>query len=243
MCGRYTLHLPDLSKLRVLLGVQRVPIPNWRPRYNIAPTQPAPVVLPDEPRTLQVLRWGLVPSGASDPKIGNRLINARVESLEQRPSFRRAFRERRCIVPATGYFEWQAQPGRRGKQPFWISPRDDASIMAFAGLFESSVSPQGDVLETFAIVTTDAAPEIRAIHDRMPLELRDGQIETWLARGPLSKPALAAMVQNAQDAAHLCTREVDRRVSTPAFDDPACIAPPSPEGVPVASDRQLDLFD
>jgi putative SOS response-associated peptidase YedK len=241
MCGRYTLHLDDLSELRVLLGVQRVLIPSWQPRYNIAPTQPAPVVLPDEQRTLLAMRWGLVPSGAKDPRIGNRMINARVESLHQRPSFRRAFRDRRCIVPATGYFEWRTQLDRRDKQPCWISPRN-ASVMAFAGLFESFVSPQGEALDTFAIVTTDAAPELRAIHDRMPLELREGQIDTWLAEGALPKTALAAMVRSAQDAAHLCVREVGRRVSSPAIDEPSCIAPASLDAAAPAR-RQLGLFD
>jgi putative SOS response-associated peptidase YedK len=241
MCGRYTLHLQQLDELRALLGLQKNLISSWQPRYNIAPTQLAPVVLARGERTLQALRWGLIPSWAKDARVGNRLINARVESIASRPSFREAFRARRCVAPATGYFEWRAMPGERVKQPVWIRP-NEGGIMALAGVHESWVSKDGEVVDSFAIVTTTAIGSLREIHDRMPLELRGAGIERWLEPGSISDVELADLVQSAHDVTHLGAQEVDRRVSSPAVDDPGCIAPlvRQPEAGPR---KQLGLFD
>jgi putative SOS response-associated peptidase YedK len=242
VCGRFTLHLAGLGELQARLGVQRILITDWRPRYNIAPGQLAPVVRGFEPRTLGALHWGLIPHWAKSQRDGTRPINARVESIASRPSFREAFGQRRCIVPATGYFEWRVVPGQKAKQPVWIRPRD-AGILALAGLWESWVSPAGEVIESFAIVTTDAQGALREIHARMPLELRGHAVDRWLRPGRLDPSELATLVVAAQAVAHLNLQDVDRRVGSPDFDEPICIAPAAPAGTLADSGNQLGLFD
>lgn len=243
MCGRYTLHLSELGDLRALLGVQRVLIPSWTPRFNIAPSQLAPVVVARPEPSLLPLRWGLVPSWAASTAEGNKRINARVERLATAPSFRDAFRSRRCVVPATGFFEWRVVPGRRPatKQPYWIRP-DHERVTALAGVWSTWVSPEGAAIDSFAIVTTQAEGVVRALHDRMPLSLHGEDIERWLAGDPLAQDALAALVKRsaAHDALHLIASAVDRRVSSSEPDDPGCIAPPA-EGAEQKV-RQLSLF-
>ena len=239
MCGRFTLHLADLAELRAPFAVQRILISDWRPRYNIAPSQLAPVVLAREQRTIEALRWGLVPHSAKSAREGSRLINARVESIAERQSFRGAFRERRCIVPATGYFEWQTVVGQRSKQPFWAHP-DDGSVLALAGLWESSQPPDGDAIDSFAIVTTVAQGALRQIHDRMPLCLRGQDVERWLRPGTLPRRQLDELVLAAASVNAMGLQEVDRRVGSPTFDEPACIAPPAAEA---QTPRQRGLFD
>jgi putative SOS response-associated peptidase YedK len=238
MCGRYTLHVAKLSELKALLGVQRVLVADWKPRYNIAPTQDAPVVIDNGERALVSLRWGLIPPWADSPSIGTRSINARVETIAELPTFKRAFASRRCIVPATGYFEWRSQGGKAPKQPLWIRPRD-GSLLALAGLWETWHTPDGEEIESFAIVTTEALGELREIHDRMPLELRDAAIEAWLRPGIMSGSALAELVRGAS-IDQLAVSAVDTRVSSPFNDDPGCIEPPSTDA---AQGKQLGLFD
>lgn len=241
MCGRYTLHLTELAQLRELFGLSPLKgalrVANWRPRYNIAPSQDAPVVLVESgERLISELRWGLVPSWADAPSIGTRAINARVETIDKQPMFRGAFAQRRCVVPATGFFEWRSAGARAPKEPLWIRP-SDGSVVAFAGIWEEWHSRAGEVIESFAIVTTDALGALREIHDRMPLELRGSAIDTWLAPGPLADGALAQIVSGAT-VDGLIASEVDPRVSSPFNDDPGCIGPPSPPDT-----AQLGLFD
>jgi len=238
MCGRYTLHVADLSELKELLGILRVLVPDWKPRYNIAPTQDAPVVVQSPQRSLVSLRWGLIPSWAESAAIGTRSINARVETIAELPTFKHAFSSRRCIVPATGYFEWRTPGGKAPKQPMWIHPRDGVPL-ALAGLWETWHSPEGEEIESFAIVTTDAIGELREIHDRMPLELRGEAIEAWLRPGVMSGSALASLVQRAS-VEQLEVSPVDTRVGSPFNDDPGCIAPPAADGTAA---KQLGLFD
>ena len=237
MCGRYTLHLSNLSELRSFLRVLRILVPDWKPRYNVAPTQDAPVVIGTQDRALVNMRWGLVPSWADSPEVGTRSINARVETIAELPTFRRAYAARRCVVPATGYFEWRSAGGKAPKQPQWIHRQDGASL-ALAGLWESWHFPDGDELQSFAIVTTDAQGELREIHDRMPLELRGDAIDTWMQPGALPEGALAQLV-SAASVEQLAVRAVDPRVSSPFNDDPGCIEPP-PDPTP---NRELGLFD
>ena len=240
MCGRYTLHVANLSELKELLGVLRVLVPEWKPRYNIAPTQDAPVVVvTGEERILQSLRWGLIPPWADSPGVGARSINARVETVAELPTFKRAFASRRCVVPATGYFEWRSQGSKAPKQPLWIHPRDGVPL-ALAGLWEIWHAPDGEEIESFAIVTTDAIGELREIHDRMPLELRGAAVEAWLRPGIMSGSALAEIVRGASSE-QLDVTPVDTRVGSPFNDDPGCIAPPANDGQGRA--RQLDLFE
>ena len=241
MCGRYTLHVANLSELKELLGILRVLVPDWKPRYNVAPTQDAPVVVVNgSERELQSLRWGLIPPWAESAAIGARSINARVETVAELRSFKRPFVSRRCVVPATGYFEWKTlgTKAKSPKQPMWIHPRDGVPL-AFAGVWETWHAPDGEEVESFAIVTTEAQGDLRQVHDRMPLELRGDAIEAWLRPGVMSGSALNGLVQQAS-VEHFEVTPVDTRVGSPFNDDPGCIAPPSEDR---AGARQLDLFE
>jgi putative SOS response-associated peptidase YedK len=177
MCGRYVLsatgeQIAEHFALATVTPVAR--------RYNIAPTQQAPVVriARGGERELVLLRWGLVPFWAKDPAIGQRQINARAESLASRPAYRDAFRRRRCLVPATGFYEWK--PGPRRKQPY-LCRLPSGAVFAFAGLWESWRSPEGEVMQTFAIVTADASDALRALHDRMPVIVPESDYALWLS--------------------------------------------------------------
>lgn len=247
MCGRYTVQLAKLDELRGLLGVEAIAIEDWEPRYNVAPGQLAPVVLQRGVRTLDALRWGLVTPWATREKHGPRPINARVETVGRQPMFRKALEKRRCVVPITGYYEWK-KISERKKQPWWVHPRSEA-VMALAGIYESFANQDGEVIESFAVLTTDASPALVEIHDRMPLELRGEDIERWLAKRVWSSDELAALAVRASDTSHLAWHAVDPAVGSPAVDGPQCIEPveaSAGEGEPDAAGDggpQLSLFD
>ncbi len=181
MCGRFT-QLFTWAELAGLYNLTNVPVPNLRPSWNIAPTQDVGVIVKEGGgRIYKTMRWGLIPFWAKDEKIGNRLINARAESAATRPAFRAAWKERRCLVPASGFYEWRAVevPGRAkpAKMPFYIS-RKDGVPLTFPGLWERW-GP--DKLLSFTIFTTEARNGIRDIHNRMPLMLAPEGFEPWLA--------------------------------------------------------------
>lgn len=177
MCGRYAFFSPAEAVRRTFALDE---VPELEPRYNIAPTQDVPSVRAGEEgaRAFVMLHWGLVPKWAKERAIGNRMINARSETLAEKPSFRDAFRKRRCLVLADGWYEWQVAPG--GKQPWFIRMKD-ARPFAFAGLWERWKDPaDGGMLDSCAIVTTDASQSIRKIHDRMPAVLAESDWDRWL---------------------------------------------------------------
>lgn len=187
MCSRYFLD----AEGNVIAYTFAVPENTLvRRRYNIAPTQEAPVVriAGDGKRELAVVRWGLVPSWAKELAAGTRMINARAEGVERKPAFRAAVRSRRCLVPATGFYEWKGLPGR--KQPYAITT--DRPLFAFAGLWESWAPPEGKPIETYTIITTDANPAIASVHDRMPVILPREAEETWLTGDVTDALALLA---------------------------------------------------
>lgn len=212
MCGRYALHAhPDVIVLQFGLPAA----PQMKPRFNIAPTQEAPVVRVDagHKREWVWLRWGLIPSWSKDPSIGARMINARAETVAEKPSFRNAFRRRRCLVPADGYYEWKVEGGR--KQPYFLQFASGEPF-AMAGLWEPWRSPEGALTETYAIVTTEAAGTARQIHDRMPVILAPPDYEGWLSGadpGELLRPWAGPA---------LSVRCVSARVNSPRIDDPQC---------------------
>jgi len=183
VCGRYVqASSPELLAER--FGVDDVAVDEHAPAYNVAPRAEVPAVRRRKDRTvLSRLRWGLVPSWAKDPKIGDRLINARAESLAAKPAYRTAFAKRRCLIPADGFYEWQARPGQKRKQPMFVHRRD-GEPMAFAGLWEAWRDPEqgedADWLRTCAIVTTTANDLLAPIHDRMPVILPESAWDTWL---------------------------------------------------------------
>ena len=229
MCGRFTQRF-SWREIHTLLSLDG-PGPNLRPRYNLAPSQSAAVVRSDDgERQLSMLRWGLIPGWAKDPSIGNKLINARSETVRTKPSFRSAFATRRCVVPADGFYEWTREGTVR--QPWLIAPRD-GGILAFAGLWEHWLVPDrltlrgslserraGDIVETFTILTTEANRTMRALHHRMPVILAPEATESWLAGGdvPLG-PAPEDL---------LAMHRVSTRVNSPRHDDAECVAPLEP---------------
>jgi putative SOS response-associated peptidase YedK len=199
MCGRYVVRKKP-EELAQEFAVDRIDVDEpVEPDYNVAPTKNVPAILTrerrDEPGTLErqlrAARWGLVPTWAKDPSVGSRLINARVETAPEKPSFRQAFAKRRCILPALGYYEWQEQPAPEGgkkpvKQPFFIH-RPDESTLAMAGLYELWRDPEKERddphawLLTVTVLTTEATDELGRIHDRAPLIVPAEAYETWLA--------------------------------------------------------------
>jgi putative SOS response-associated peptidase YedK len=178
MCGRYASFLPA-EALRALFHTVN-PTPNWEPTWNMAPTRDAPVVRlhpQTRERYLDVLRWGLVPHWAKDPKSGRQPINARAETVGTAQMFHDAFARRRCLVPADVFYEWQATEG--GKLPYAIA-RVDGQPMTFAGLWEGWRGADGTVLRTFTIVTTNANAVLRPLHERMPVILEAADWPAWL---------------------------------------------------------------
>jgi putative SOS response-associated peptidase YedK len=222
MCGRYTLSTPA----PVLAERFRLPsFPELRPRYNVAPTQDVPVVrLADGSRELVLLRWGLVPAWAADPTIGHRLVNARSETVAGKPSFHSAFRQRRCLIPADGFYEWQPRAGK--KQP-WLFRLRGGEPFAFAGLWEHWEKGGGEPLETCTVLTTEANDIVRPVHGRMPVILPESAYAAWLDPGVKAPGVLLELLQPFP-AAEMTAVPVGLRVNSPRFDDPQCVAEVSP---------------
>jgi putative SOS response-associated peptidase YedK len=217
MCGRYTLTTPAgrLAEEFRLDGTVEVP-----PSYNVAPTQQVAAVLEDEGgRRLEMLRWGLVPSWADDPGIGARMINARSETAPEKPSFRRAFRGRRCLIAADGFYEWKRENG--GKQPYYFRMQDGRPF-AFAGLWESWDKGDG-TLRTCAILTTRANDVLSPVHDRMPVILPSDSYDAWLDPDADREELGELMVPYSGD--DLETYPVSRFVNSPRNNDERCIEP------------------
>lgn len=222
MCGRYSSTLP-CETVRTWFKVSG-PIPDLPPRYNIAPSQPIPVVRAERhgQRELVMMRWGLVPSWSPGPREQDfSMINAHAETVATKPAFRPAFERHRCVVPASGFYEWQPTGGRR-KQPFHIHRRDNGP-MALAGIWERW-SPPGDdqVLESVAIIVTDANDLLRAIHDRMPVILDEHGVDVWL---DWATPTLVLADLMPCPDEMLVADPVSPIVSSPANDVPECIVP------------------
>jgi len=213
MCGRYALTSPPavLAERFHLLWT-----PEVEPHYNIAPGQAIPVVRETgRGRELALLRWGLIPSWAKEASIGMKLVNARGETLADKPAFRSAYRQRRCLIPADAFYEWKAIAGR--KQPYCIRMRDEAPF-GMAGLWERWKAPDGQLVESCTIVTVDANALIAELHERMPLILSPSDYDAWLrAESKQLPPAVAA-----QDMRYY---PVSPLVSNARNDVPACLDP------------------
>ena len=220
MCGRFTLRTRSAALVEQFGGE---PPPELGLRYNIAPTQAVAIVriAPDTSvRQWQMVRWGLIPSWAKDASIGNRMINARAETIADKPSFRAAFRRRRCLVPADGYFEWQKTGP--GKQPYYIRLDDDRPF-AMAGLWESWLNPAtNEPLQSCTIITTQANQLTQPIHDRMPVILDAADYEMWLDP-QLQDPERLGILLRPFEGSTLRADPVDTYVNSPRNDDPRCI--------------------
>lgn len=214
MCGRYTL----TGAPEELIEVFGVPAPHFEhtPRYNIAPTQLAPVIAVDERgKRMGRLRWGLIPSWAKDPSVASKLINARAETVRTKPSFRSAFKRRRCLVLADGFYEWAGPKGK--KQPHWIH-RPDREPMTFAGIWESWNGPE-EARHTFSIITVPASADIREVHGRMPAILPEEDRDVWLdSADPLEAEALLRPFEGT-----LAHHVVSPLVNSPRNDEPELI--------------------
>lgn len=220
MCGRFTLRTSPQRIAQTFLTL----VPELRPRYNIAPSQPVAAVRLDatrHERELVSFRWGLIPSWADDPKIGYRTINARAETVATKPSFRRAFQKRRCLIVADGFYEWKRNG--RGKQPFFIHKRDDGPF-AFAGLWESWRGGGGETIESCTLIVTSANPLMEPIHDRMPVILSPDEYDLWLDAEFENRAKLEEMLRP-YPGDDLEAYPVSTLVNKPQNDAPQCVAP------------------
>lgn len=219
MCGRFVVVIPT-EELRAIFDLveQKYQVDA---SYNICPTQPVTVVRStDEGNRLDLLKWGLVPSWSKDAKAASRMINARSESVSEKSSFRNAIKMQRCIVPVSGFYEWSHISGE--KHPHYIQ-MSDSSPMFFAGIWEHWKSPEGELLETFSILTTEANRLISPLHDRMPVILPPSAFQLWLDRGMQNPHLLEHLYAPCPDDMLKYYRVPDL-VNNPRFNSSACIA-------------------
>lgn len=221
MCGRFT---QTASPEVIALQFEVADLPLFTPRYNIAPSQAVAAIRIEPEKTerqLVLLRWGLIPSWAKDPKIGHQCINAKAETVAEKPSFRAAFKTRRCLVIATGFYEWQVE-GKR-KQPMWIGLKSH-SPFAFAGLWEHWQPPDGEVIESCTILTTEPNELLRPIHNRMPVILASTAYDQWLDPTVQHGESLKALLRP-YPSEELTAYPVSTLVNNPRHDAPDCLEP------------------
>ncbi len=223
MCGRFTLRAPASVVAEQFALFDVAPFPA---RFNIAPSQPVAVVRlpsqrPEPQRELQWLRWGLIPSWAKDPAIGNRMINARAETVAEKPAYRAALRHRRCLMAADGFYEWQL--AGRQKQPYFIHMHDDRPF-AFAGLWEIWEGPDHTPVESCTLLTTEPNRLLRPIHNRMPVILAPEDYPQWLDPA-IQKPEQLAPLLRSYPSEPMAAHPVSTVVNDPTNDGPQCVRP------------------
>src|ERR1700692_1715190 len=219
MCGRFVITSPPAA-LRQIFGY--IEQPNFPPRHNIAPTQPIPVViLENGARHFRLMRWGLLPGWVKDVRKFTLLINARSETVTEKPAFKNAIRRRRCLIPADGYYEWQGS--QKPKRPFFIHRRDGAPI-GLAGLAETWIGPNGEELDTVAIVTAPASPDLAVLHHRAPVTIEPTDFERWINCGDDNAEKVMALLV-APDEGRFVWHEISTRVNRAANDDAQLILP------------------
>jgi putative SOS response-associated peptidase YedK len=227
MCGRFTLFSSQAEITKVFQVDYPIELPQ---RYNIAPSQPIAAIAQfhDEPNPKpHHFRWGLIPSWAKDPAIGYKLINARSETASEKPSFRSAFKHRRCLIPTNGFYEWQRVEGSKTqKQPYFFSLKDQ-NLFALAGLWERWESPEGDTIDTCTILTTEANEILKPIHDRMPVILHPKDYDLWLDPSFTRKDKLQDLLKP-YPAAEMISYPVSSIVNSPKNDRPECTAAAEP---------------
>ena len=221
MCGRYSLTATAKKLAETFVDYADVPA-DMPPRYNIAPSQPIAVIANNERHQVEFFQWGLIPSWAKDPKIGNRMINARSETLAEKPSFRTAYRRRRCLVLADGFYEWRRNPDK-SKTPMYIQLEDQAPF-AFAGLWEVWHSPQADTILSCTILTTEPNDLMTSIHNRMPVILPRDAYAQWLDPNE-QKPDQLQLLLKPYPAEEMIAHPVSTVVNNPSNDVPTCVQP------------------
>jgi len=229
MCGRYTITIntDELSDRFGCIVITK----SEGPRYNVAPQQMAPVIIRNQDRNeLQLMKWGLVPFWSKDSSIGSRMINARWETLHEKPAFKQLLRRRRCLVPADGYYEWE-KIGRQ-KSPYRII-LPSHGVFGLAGLWDEWRDTEGEKLTTFTIITTDAAPSVSQLHDRMPFIIREEQEREWLSDTPnLAGQGIAEWLSRFKPTTAMDVYPVSTLVNSVTNDNPQCILnrEPNPAG-------------
>ena len=211
MCGRFTFQPTEAVYARFQI-IDR--LDGLVPRYNIAPSQMVPVIIAQSPRRSMLMRWGLIPHWANDEKTAYKMINARVETLTQRPAFRGLLAANRCLVPASGFFEWRAEP--RGKTPYYIYPKSN-QFFAFAGLYDVWTRPNDKALHTFTIITKDADEFMAHLHNRMPIILERELEDAWLDKEVTSPKEVLAILERSAGIT-LDAYPVSRLVNKPSVD-------------------------
>jgi putative SOS response-associated peptidase YedK len=248
MCGRYLL-ISNPEAIRQL--AEYFEQPNFPPRYNVAPTQPIPIVrLDNGARRFALMRWGLLPSWVKDPKTFTLLINCRGESVCEKPAFKNAMKRRRCLIPADGFYEWKVDG--KIKRPFVVRPHDGKPVM-FAGLWETWIGPNGEEVDTAAIVTIEANQTLHPIHHRMPVILEEKDFEAWLDCAAAEARQAAALLRPAPEGL-LEAYEISSAINRVVNDGPDVLEPytapdvaeeaPKPKRKRAAEpdDRQASLF-
>lgn len=218
MCGRFSFVMED-ALIRERFGV-RVTTAIYKARYNCAPTQSLAVITSDRPDELQFMRWGLIPSWAKDKSIGPKMINARAETVSEKPSFRSALKSRRCLVPATGFFEWKREG--KSKIPFLIRMKEQNGF-CFAGLWDRWNSPEGEFIESFTIITTTPNELVSGIHDRMPVILPRESEKRWLGTATDLHDITSLLQPFPPEQMEACA--VSSRVNSTTNDDPSVLLP------------------
>ena len=220
MCGRYTLTYREAEQLAMELGVPIEQLVDYEPRYNIAPSQQQWIIrMEHEDREALRARWGLINHWAKDKKTGFKQINARAETVHQRPVFRDAFKKRRCVVPADGFYEWQGAKGKRMPLRFH---RPDGGLLFLAGLYESWQPEPGTWQPTYTIITTEATGLISSVHDRMPVILPEERVDDWLYPKEIDTDKLRALLVPAADDLLISTA-ASPSVNSVKNDDPSLL--------------------
>ena len=233
MCGRFVITSPPAA-LRQIFGYAEQP--NFPPRHNIAPTQPIPVVIIENGiRHFRLMRWGLLPAWVKDPRKFTLLINARAETVREKPAFKNAMKRRRCLIPADGYYEWQASEKR--KRPYFIHRRDGGPI-GLAGLAETWIGPNGEELDTVAIVTAPASADLAVLHHSVPVTIASGDFDRWLDCGTYDVEAVMALLTSPEEG-EFNWHEVSTRVNRVANDDAQLILPITPEEMAAEEPRPV----
>jgi putative SOS response-associated peptidase YedK len=232
MCGRYAITTAPEAIRRLFRYLEQ---PNFPPRYNVAPTQPVPIVrMVEGHRHFALVRWGLIPSWVKDPASFTLLINARGESVNDKPAFRNAMKRRRCLFPADGFYEWKAEAGR--KRPYFCNLKAGGPL-AFAGLWETWTGPNGEEMETAAIITTEANREMAQIHHRAPVIVPPEAFDFWLDTQNVDAKTAAAVIAPAPNGS-MELYEISPAVNRVANDSPALLEPVSTDGASAATEAQ-----
>jgi putative SOS response-associated peptidase YedK len=224
MCGRFTLTV-DPGQLQEAFPWADISL-DFSPRFNIAPTQPIAVIPNDGSNRIDFFVWGLVPSWAKDREIGNRLINARSETLAEKPAFRGPYKYKRCLILSDGFYEWRQEPNQKIKTPMYIRLKSKQPF-AFAGLWDLWHSPDGSEVRSCTIITTRPNPMMEAIHNRMPVILHKNYYQDWLAVGEKDPASLQQFLQPYPET-EMEAFPVSRAVNSPQNDSPDCILPVPP---------------